>query len=48
MAVSDLSNSVSFALEKGFKILFLDECMVTKRCLPTHSWTLPKTNSILD
>ena len=36
------------ALERQFRIVQLDECMVTKRTIPTHAWTLPKTNINLD
>ena len=36
------------AIERGFRIVQLDECMITKRTLPTNAWTLPKSNIDLD
>ena len=36
------------ALERKFRVIYLDECMITKRALPTHVWPLPKTNVFLD
>ena len=48
MQFNDLSNDVSMALERGFRIIYLDECMITKRTNPTHVWTLPKTNVCFD
>ena len=36
------------ALERKFRVVYLDEFMITKRTLPTHAWTLPKTNVFLD
>ena len=36
------------ALETRFRIVYLDECVVTKRTMPTHAWTLPKTNICFD
>ena len=36
------------AIERKFRIVQLDECVVTKRTIPTHAWTLPKTNACLD
>ena len=36
------------ALERNFRVIYLDECMITKRTLPSHVWSLPKTNVFLD
>ena len=36
------------ALERKFWIVQLDECLVTKRTLPTHVWSLPKQNAEID
>jgi hypothetical protein len=33
---------------KGFRIVQLDEMMVTKRTFPTHAWSLPGHNMELD
>ena len=30
--------------ERGFRIIYLDECMVTKTTLPTHAWSNFKSN----
>jgi len=45
---ADLSQDVSIAVERNFKIFQVDECCVTKRTIPTHYWTLPKTNVSFD
>ena len=45
---AELSTSVQLAMEKHLKIVQLDEFVVTKRTWPTHAWTLPKHNIILD
>ena len=44
LQASDLSQDISMALEMKFRIVYLDECMVTKKTMPTHAWTLPKIN----
>ena len=44
----DLANDVQMALERRFRIVQLDECMVTRRTLPTHAWSQKKTNIRLD
>ena len=44
----DLGESISMALARSFRIVQLDECLVTKRTLPTHVWTLPKQNAEID
>jgi len=36
------------AIERRFRVIYLDECLVTKRVIPTHAWTLPKTNIIIE
>ena len=36
------------ALERNFRVIYLDECMITKRTLPKTVWSLPKTNVFLD
>ena len=36
------------ALERNFRIIYLDECMITERTLPKTVWTLPKMNVFLD
>ena len=48
MQAADLSQDVSMALERGFRVVQLDECLVTTRTLPTHVWTLPKSNAEID
>ena len=44
----DLEQDISMALGRGFRIIQLDECVITKRTLPTHVWTLPRTNAQID
>ena len=36
------------AHERKFRVIQLDECLITKNTLPTHAWTLPKTNIRID
>ena len=36
------------AYERKFRVIQLDECLITKNTLPTHAWTLPKTNIRID
>ena len=43
-----LGREIRFALDRGFRIVYLDEMMTTKRTLPKMAWTLPKENFQLD
>lgn len=36
------------AIELRFRIVYLDECVVTKQTVPTHVWSLPKHNAAID
>ena len=33
---------------QGFRIIYLDEMMVTTRTMPTHEWSLKNTNVLID
>ena len=35
-------------MDRGFKIIQLDEFVVTKNTWPTHAWTLKKNNVTID
>ena len=48
LQANDMHQDIKMAIERNFRIVQLDECMVTKRTIPTHAWTLPKTNINLD
>ena len=43
-----LSNDVRVSNERGFRIVQLDEFMVTKRTLPTHVWSPKLENAKID
>ena len=36
------------AVERGFRVVQIDECYVTKTTIPRNVWTLPKENCTLD
>ena len=44
LQASDLAQDLAMANELKFRIVQLDECVCTKRTIPTHIWTLPKSN----
>ena len=48
LEAADLSNKVNMALEKGFRIVQVDECYVTKNTMSSEAWSLPKENCTLD
>ena len=48
MQAVDLSQEVQDGVDRRFRIIQLDECVVTKKTAPKHAWTLPKTNITLD
>ena len=48
LQAADLSQDVNLALERNFRIIQLDEFLVSKGTLPKYVWTLPKMNAILD
>ena len=43
-----LSRQLRFLIEKGFRAVFLDEMMVTKRTIPIGDWSLPTVHSEID
>ena len=45
---AELANDVRMAVERGFRIVQLDEVYVTKNTIPTHVWSLKKENIMLD
>ena len=48
MQASDLHIGVNMALERNFRLVQLDECVITKNTKPKHAWTLPKSNICID
>ena len=48
ISAAELSTDVKLALERNVRIVQLDEFVVTKKTWPTHAWTLPKQNVMLD
>ena len=48
LQASDMSNDVSMATERGFRVVMLDECLVTKNTLPTHAWSNKLVNAKID
>ena len=36
------------AVERHFRVVQLDECVITKKTMGKYAWTLPKTNIVLD
>lgn len=48
MQAHDFQQEISMAIEMGWKLVFIDECMVTKRTLPTHDWSRKKENALID
>ena len=36
------------AIDRGFRVIQLDECMVTKKSIGKYAWTLPRRNVTLD
>ena len=45
---AELAQDLQLAKERGFKIVQLDEFVVTKHTWPTHAWYLPKGNITVD
>ena len=45
---ADLATAVKLALERKFRIVQLDECMVTRRTMLKHAWSRKRTNVQLD
>jgi len=41
----DLSQDVSLALETGFRIVYVDECLVSKSTIPKVEWSRLKENA---
>ena len=48
LEAADLSNHINTAHEKYLRIVYLDECLVTTKTIPTHVWSLPKSNAQID
>ena len=48
MQAADLKQDIQAGLDRNFRVIQLDECMVTKKTLGKLAWTLPKTNVVLD
>ena len=48
MQAHQLSQDVQLALDRGFKIIQLDEFVVTKNTWPTHAWMVKKDNITID
>ena len=44
LQAADLRQDVLAAIDMRRKIVQLDEFVITKKTLPTHVWTLPRTN----
>ena len=44
----DLSQDVSLALETGFRIVYVDECLVSKSTIPKVEWSRLKENAKID
>ena len=43
-----MRRKILYGTEAGFRVVMVDEMMVTKSTLPTHDWTRPNTNHELD
>ena len=43
----EMQGDVQSAVLAGFRILYLDEMMVTKRTFPSHDWSALKSNTEL-
>jgi transposase len=48
LQAADLAQEVQRAVERGFRVVQLDECMVTTKTRPTHVWTTQKQNCQMD
>ena len=48
MQATDLRQDIQNGIERSLKLIQLDECVITKKTIGTHVWTLPKTNISLD
>ena len=45
---AELKQDVQMAKDMHRKIIQLDEFVITKKTWPTHVWTLPKVNMLID
>ena len=48
LQANDLANDVRMASERGFRIIQLDECYVTKNTLQSNAWAIKRENIDLD
>ena len=42
--IPEARDKLNHYISRGFRIIYLDECMVTKTTLPTHAWSNLKSN----
>ena len=40
--------ALNYYRERGFRIIYLDEMMVTKSSMPTHAWSSKRTSIDID
>ena len=45
---AEYANDIQMAIERRFRIIQLDECVVTKNTIPKTAWSLKKMNIELD
>ena len=45
---AEMEKNVSEAVRRGFRIIMIDECMVTKNTWPKTEWSNLKTNILMD
>jgi len=48
LQTTDYTQDIKLAIEKNFRILFMDEAFVTKNTMSTHAWTPLKNNINID
>ena len=46
--MAEYANAVRMAFERKFRIIQLDECLVTKNTIPKTAWSLKRMNIQLD
>ena len=47
-AAHDLAQDVSLAHEMGFRIVYIDECLITKSTIPKLEWSTKSNNIKID
>ena len=48
MEAVEMGNAVRMAIERGYRIIMLDECYVTRNTIPKTAWSLKRSNIMLD